>query len=170
MSENPLPTALPTRQAAAIEGRSARNRVTGKLKIAIEAMIWEGLPRAEAAAKAGMVDSSLRFALRKPHVLAHHNAELAALRTSLRARNAHRLNTIAQESPNHMASVAAIKTLEGLAEASEQHLTAAPQQTPGLTIVIHQPAAAPKIADASVIRIEQPGMPSPPSGFSGDRC
>lgn len=136
MSENSLPTALPTRQAAAIEGRSRRGAVTGKLKIALEAMIWEGLPRTEAAAKAGMADSSLRFALRKPHVLAHHNAELAALRTSLRARNAHRLNTIAQDSPNHMASVAAIKTLESLAETSEQHLTAAPLQTPGITIRI----------------------------------
>ena len=92
-------------------------------------MIWEGVPRAEAAAKAGLADSSLRFALRKPHVLAHHNAKLAALRTSLRARNAHRLNTIAQESPNHMASVSAIKTLESLAEAPEQHL-ASPRQTP----------------------------------------
>jgi hypothetical protein len=161
MSENSLPTAFPTRQAAAIEGRSRRGAVTGKLKLklALEAMIWEGLPRTEAAAKAGMADSSLRFALRKPHVLAHHNAELAALRTSLRARNAHRLNTIAQESPNHMASVAAIKTLEGLAETSEQHLAAAPQQTPGLTIVIHQPAA-PKIVDVPFIRIDQPGVSS----------
>jgi hypothetical protein len=157
MSENSLPTAIRTRQAAAIEGRSKRLTVTGKLKVAIEAMIWEALPRAEAAAKAGMADSSLRFALRKPHVLAHHNAELAALRTSLRARNAHRLNTIAQESKNHMASVAAIKTLEGLADASEQHLAAGPRQTPGLTIVIHQPAV-PKIVDMPFIRIDQPGM------------
>jgi hypothetical protein len=46
MSENPLPTALPTRQAIEAKDRSARNRVTGKLKVAIEAMIWEGLPRA----------------------------------------------------------------------------------------------------------------------------
>jgi hypothetical protein len=98
MSEN----SLPTRQAAAIEGRSARNRVTGKLRIALEAMIWEGLPRAKAAAKAGMADSCLRFALRKPHVLAHHNAELTALRTSLRARNVHRLDSIADTSGNNM--------------------------------------------------------------------
>jgi hypothetical protein len=32
MSENPLPTAFPTRQAAAIPGRSRRGAVTGKLK------------------------------------------------------------------------------------------------------------------------------------------
>src|SRR5690242_3917913 len=98
MSENPLPTKLPTRQAKAVEGRSKRLRVTGKLRMAIEAMIWEGLPRKEAAEKAGLADSSLRFALRKAHVLAHHNAELAALRTSLRARNVHRLDNIADTS------------------------------------------------------------------------
>ena len=158
MSENSLPTTLPTRQAAAIEGRSKRLAITGKLRIAIEAMIWEALPRAEAAAKAGMADSSLRFALRKAHVIAFHNAELATLRTSLRARSAHRLNTIAQESPNHMVSVAAIKTLECLAEASEQHLGGGQRQTPGVVIQIIQPAAAPKIADMPLIRIDQPGM------------
>jgi hypothetical protein len=49
MSENPLPTTVPTRQAIEAKDRIARNRVTGKLKIAIEAMIWEGLPRMEAA-------------------------------------------------------------------------------------------------------------------------
>jgi hypothetical protein len=85
MPENSLPTAVPTRQAIEAKDRSQRMRVTGKLKVAIEAMIWEGVPRADAAAKAGMADSSLRFALRKPHVLAHHNAELASLRTSLPA-------------------------------------------------------------------------------------
>src|SRR5258707_14279030 len=87
MSDNSLPTAFPTRQAAAIPGRSARNKVTGKLRTALDLMVWSGERRAEAAEKAGLADSSLRFALRKPHVLQHYNAELAALRTSLRAKN-----------------------------------------------------------------------------------
>jgi hypothetical protein len=143
MSENSLPTTLPTRQAAAIEGRSKRLAVTGKLKAALEAMIWEGLPRAEAAAKAGMVDSSLRFALRKPHVLAHYNGELAALRTSLRARNVHRLDGIASTSTNDMAKVAAIKTMEGLADASA-HLNSVDQpRIPGVQIVIVQRSTTP---------------------------
>ena len=129
MTENSLPTTLPTalpttRQATAIEGRSKRLRVTGKLRIAIEAMIWEGLPRSEAATKAGLADSSLRFALRKPHVLAHHNAELAALRTSLRARNVHRLNDIGDKSGNDMAKVSAIKTLEQLADVAHHAIQA----------------------------------------------
>jgi hypothetical protein len=58
-----------------------------------------------------------------------------------------------------MASVAAIKTLEGLADASEQHLAAGPRQTPGLTIVIHQPAM-PKIVDMPLIRIDPSGTMS----------
>src|SRR6266436_9000636 len=115
-----FPTSFPTRQAAAIEGRSKRLRVTGKLRTAIEAMIWEGLPRKEAAEKAGLADSSLRFALRKTHVLAHHNAELAALRTSLRARNVHRLDTIADTSGNDMARVASIKALELIADQADE--------------------------------------------------
>ena len=156
MSDNSLPTTLPTRQAIEAKGRSARNRVTGKLRIAIEAMIWEGLPRAKSATKAGMADSSLRFALRKPHVLAHYNAELAALRTSLRARNVHRLDSIADKSGNDIARVQAVKALESLADASEQQFGEGPRQTAGITIVIHQPA--PKIVDMPLIRIDQPGM------------
>jgi hypothetical protein len=74
MSDNLLPTTLPTRQAAAIEGRSRRGTVTGKLKAALDLMVWSGERRAHAAEKAGLADSSLRAALRKPHVLQHYNA------------------------------------------------------------------------------------------------
>src|SRR5216683_1907793 len=116
MSDNSLPTTLPTafptRQAAAIEGRSRRGAVTGKLRTALDLMVWSGEKRAGAAEKAGLADCSLRAALRKPHVLQHYNAELTALRTSLRARNVHRLDTIADESRNDMARVAAVKALE----------------------------------------------------------
>src|ERR1700737_395536 len=105
-----------TRQAAAIEGRSRRGAVTGKLRTALDLMVWSGKKRADAAEKAGLADSSLRAALRKPHVLQHYNAELKALRTSLRAKNVHRLDTIADDSKNDMARVAAVKALEGIAD------------------------------------------------------
>lgn len=36
MPDNSFPTALPTRQAAAIEGRSRRGAVTGKLRTALD--------------------------------------------------------------------------------------------------------------------------------------
>jgi hypothetical protein len=84
-------------------------------------MVWSGLKRADAAQEAGLADCSLRAALRKPHVLAHYSAELAALRTSLRARNLHRLDTIA--------------------DGAEQHHRPGDTQSPGVCIVIVQPPA-----------------------------
>jgi hypothetical protein len=157
MTENSLPstipTALPTRQAVAVEGRSKRLRVTGKLRVAFEAMIWEGLTRKDAAAKAGLADSSLRFAMRKPHVMAHFNAELANLRTSLRARNLHRLDGIADASKNDMARVASIKALEQLADVAEQNYRADGPQ-PGVRIVIVQQGTEPKVANSAPISTE----------------
>jgi hypothetical protein len=135
----------PTRQAAAIEGRSGRNNVTGKLKVALDLMVWSGKPRAEAAAEAGLADSSLRFALRKPHVLAHYNGELAALRTSFRARNVHRLDGIAETSGNDMAKVSAIKTMEALADQAEATSKPGLQQMPGMVIIIQGTGADPKV-------------------------
>ncbi len=82
MSDEQLPAI--TRQKLAVPGRSRRNAVTGKLKAALEAMVWEGLKRDDAAAKAGLASASLRFALRKPHVLAFYRNECDALRESVR--------------------------------------------------------------------------------------
>jgi len=41
--------------------------------------------------------------------MAYYHAELKALRDNLRAHNVHRLDGIADTSPNHMARVASIK-------------------------------------------------------------
>jgi hypothetical protein len=136
--------AVPTRQKLAIEGRSRRGAVTGKLKAALESMVWEGLKRDEAAEKAGLADSSLRFALRKPHVLAFFRAETDALRNSLKARNLHRLDAIADDSKNDMARVASIKALEQISDvADEKRGPHGTGQLPGLQIVIVQAAARP---------------------------
>ena len=117
-----------TRQSQAIDGRSSPLKVTGKLRIAIEQMVWHGARRAEAAEKAGLKDHSLRAALRKGHVMAHYHAELGVLRESARARNFHRLDDIAESSPNAMAKVAAIKVMEAISEplASVASLSHAP--------------------------------------------
>jgi hypothetical protein len=145
-----------TRQAAAIPGRSRRNAVTGKLKAALDAMVWEGLKRQDAAAGAGLADSSLRFALRKPHVLAYFRAETAALRENLRARNLHRLDAIADDSKNDMAKVASIKVLEQIADVADQHSRPGDTQSPGVVIqIVNSPAPG---AIAPPIRtIDRPG-------------
>jgi hypothetical protein len=157
MSDGELPT-VPTRQAAAIPGRSRRGAVSGKLKTALELMVWSGEKRADAAQKAGLADSSLRFAMRKPHVMAYYRAELDALRNSLRARNLHRLDTIADTSPNHMARVASIKVLEQIADVAEQHQRPGDARSPGVVIVIQQAAPAPAAITGPMIAIE----PVPP--------
>jgi hypothetical protein len=139
MSENHLPTAFPTRQAAAIPGRSRRGAVTGKLKTTLDLMVWENLKRKDAAAKAGLTDPSLRFAFRKPHVMAYYRAELAALRENLRARNIHRLDGIADDSKNDMARVGAIKALELITDQADERGQGRGSVTlPGLQIVIFQ--------------------------------
>ena len=143
MTEKTLPT-VPTRQAAAIPGRSRRGAVAGKLRTTLDLMVWHGERRADAAEKAGLADSSLRFAMRKPHVMAHYSAELNALRLSLRARNLHRLDTIADGSKNDMAKVGAIKVLEQIADVAQQNSGLGSPQSPGVCIIIQ--AAGPKPA------------------------
>jgi hypothetical protein len=136
MTDGNLPTAFPTRQAAAIPGRSRRGAVTGKLRAALDYMVWDNLKRKDAADKAGLADSSLRFAFRKPHVMAYYHAELKALRDNLRAKNVHRLDGIADTSPNHMARVASIKALEQIADQADEKNRGGPALLPGLQIVI----------------------------------
>lgn len=102
---------IPTRQAIAAKDRSGKLTVSGKLKVAIDAMLYEGARRADAAASAGLTDHAVRAALRKPHVLAYYNAGLVVLRESERARNIHRLIEIRDKAEN-MPAVQAIRDLE----------------------------------------------------------
>lgn len=125
MTDATLPAPL-TRQAIEARGRSAPQRVTGKLKVALDAMVWSGLKRDAAAAEAGMSDHGLREALRRPHVKAHYLHQLEVLRTSERARNVHALADIRDASGNANARVAAVRTLEQMAEDGARERPAAP--------------------------------------------
>lgn len=124
------------------DGRSNKGQVTGKLKVAIDAMLYEGARRPDAAAKAGMTDHSVRSALRKPHVLAYYNAGLEVLRTSERPRNIKRLAEIRDKADN-MPAVQAIRALEQMAE-DEARPGGHTQQLPGLVVVINS-----RFADAA---------------------
>jgi hypothetical protein len=122
--------------------RSAPMRVTGRLKRALDSMIWEGLTRDQAAEAAGLTRHALYCALRKPHVLMHFRGELGTLRESTRAKNFHRLDGIAETSGNDMARVAAIKTMEAISD--EQTNNRGSSASPGVTIrIINQVAALP---------------------------
>jgi hypothetical protein len=150
-----IKTAEPTRQALAIAGRSARNRVTGRLKVAIETMVWSGACRADAAKISGLTDHSLRAALKKPHVKAVYLAELEVLRLSARARAFHRLVELSEQDDNKGAAVAAVRTmvLEGQ---DEMHRGGAGMPTqPGLTIQIINSMDALRVINPPTIEHER---------------
>lgn len=77
--------------AAAIKKQKKEIVLTPKNKAAIEAMVFEGLKRSEAAELVGLTDHALRTALTKPHVLAYLNDQIEVLRTSGRPRALHKM-------------------------------------------------------------------------------
>lgn len=111
-------------------------RVTGKVRVAIDSMVWDGLPRSKAAEFAGLSEHGLYKALRKPPVKAYYMAQLDILRTSERARNIHTLAEVRDQTTNQMARVQAVKALEQIDD-SEQ-ASRGSQALPGLQIVIVQ--------------------------------
>jgi hypothetical protein len=131
---------LATRQAIEAKGRSAPLKVTGKLRTAIEAMVWTGARRAQAAEQAGITDHGLRNALNKPHVKQFYLSQLEVLRTSERARNIHRLTEIRDKADN-MPAVNAIKMLEQIDEASSS-AGGTQMRSPGVVIIVQNGAAA----------------------------
>jgi hypothetical protein len=154
---NDLP---PTRQAIAAKDRSGKLTVSGKLKVAIDLMLFEAASRSEAASKAGMTDHSLRAALRKSHVTAYYNQGLHVLRTSERARNISALARVRDTSENGMAVVSAAKALEQLAETeSTAGRGSAVPVTPGMQLVIIQPstpAVTPQTIDVTTSKNSLP--------------
>lgn len=58
----------------------AKHRIKPALREAIRLMIWEALPRALAAQRAGMTDHGLYQALQRPHVQKLYNQEFTRLK------------------------------------------------------------------------------------------
>jgi hypothetical protein len=132
-----------TRQAIAAKDRSGKLTVSGKLKKAIDAMLFEGSCRADAAKAAGMSDHGLREAFKKAHVKAYYNQGLEVLRTSERARNIKRLAEI-RDAGNNMPAVQAVARLEQMADDENMRPGAHRQALPGLIVQINVPVAGPK--------------------------
>jgi hypothetical protein len=135
--------AQPNRQALAAQNRSLPGKVTGRLRNAIDAMVWKAASRKEAAQMAAMTDHSLRQALRRPHVMGYYLAECEVLRLSGRAKRLHRLEELASQDRNINGAVAAIKAAEQI-EDDTRASGRAGLTAPGLIIVIgNQPVAQP---------------------------
>lgn len=126
--------------------------LTRKIRAAIDAQVFEGLKRAEAAKKAGITDNALYQALRKPAPLAYWNECLQVLRTGERARNIIRLTEIRDQDENRTAAVRAVQVLEEAA-ASKQQQAGSKVVTPGIQIVINANSAERMMPDQTLIEI-----------------
>lgn len=123
--------------AKTADTKSLPLKVTAKLRTAVDAMVWQGLQREDAARSAGLTPNALYAALRKPHVKAHYLSECEILRTSGRARRIHRLEEIAEATSNLNASVQAIRTLDAVDGANSSIGSNGSASMPGVTIHIH---------------------------------
>jgi hypothetical protein len=130
-----------SRQVAAVQGRSAKGKVTGRLKLALSRMVWAGENRSVAAAAVGLQDDSLRRALKKRHVMAAYLAECEILRKSGRARRIHRLEELSEQNSNMQAAVNANRALENMGD--DAAATAGTVQRAGMLIVVVDGAGRP---------------------------
>lgn len=132
-------TAAPSRQALAAQDRSAPRQVTGKLKRALDLMVWERKTDSEAAVTVKMNVLSIRNAMQKAHVRAYYIAQRDVLRTRECAANIHTLIDVRDQTSNQMARVQAVKALEQLEDQPQSGRSAG--QVAGFVIqVINNPA------------------------------
>lgn len=83
---------LPAQKAAAALRKEKKEPVlTDKQTALVHAMVFEGLPRRDAAQVADLSDEAARVALLKPHVLAYLDECMVVLRTSARPRALNRM-------------------------------------------------------------------------------
>lgn len=122
---------------ATITGKSAPKQVTGKLKIAIDAMTWRGLPYDEAAKAAGLTTRALRMALQKEHVLRYMRSQRRALLASEGPRTIIRLADLRDQNDNRNAAVAASRTILSMADDDARRAGPGHGATqPGFVIII----------------------------------
>lgn len=115
-------------------------KITRQVRTAIEAMVWQGLKREDAANHAGMKDNSLYVALRRPDVKAFYLAECEVLRTSGKARRIHRLNAMVEQDDNKAAVINAAMALERI-NGGDSAGASSTSAAPGVVIQILTPAA-----------------------------
>jgi hypothetical protein len=83
-------TELTTQQRAAI-GKTVKGGVSGRLKAALDDMVWNGTAWDEAARKANLTVRAMRLAMGRPAVLAYLRRERGVRLVSASTKNLSRL-------------------------------------------------------------------------------
>lgn len=136
----PLTISTPTPSATV---RNERRRVTGRVKQALDAMVYEGKRFDEAAQQAGLTVRTMRYALERPHCLTYLREQKQVFRASVSAQNIHKLAELRDTSGNAMAQLGAIKVLEQID--SDPQSQSGGIRSPGFMIVVNagsQPAGS----------------------------
>ena len=126
----------PTRQAIQAKTASAPGKVSGALKLALDAIVHQGLTWEAAATHAKIQVRTMRLAMSKPHVLQYLRRERQVLLASYVAQNPRRLAQLRDQDENRAASVRAAATLEAMHDAPAARGGSDVPVQPGLQIVI----------------------------------
>jgi len=125
----------------ALTKRPKRMQMSGKLRAALDAMVWDALEWNEAARMFNFSVQAMRKALTRRHVLVYLRKEREVFRASIAPRNIHRLKQI-RDAADNMPAVQAIKVLEQIGEVDP--LRRVPDDSPHVTIrIVNAVNAAP---------------------------
>lgn len=134
-----------------------QERISGKVRIAIDAMVLEALPRPKAAEKAGMSEHGLYKALRKPPVLRYMREQMQVLRESAAARTLAKAEQLMDGADSEHVQADMTKWLAGLEGISpitkSENTSIIKDMRPGLTInmlVMSPDAADPRLIDGQM--------------------
>lgn len=143
IADQPTPRQIGRREA------SKPAKVTGRLKRALDLMVWDAKRDNEAAVETGITISAIRIALKQPHVRAYYREQIEVLRGRESARNIHRAIEI-RDAANNMPAIHAIRYLDGEDAENARQLNAM-HRSPGLTVVVVQGAA--EVRNAPVLDV-----------------
>jgi hypothetical protein len=109
-----LTTADPDATIAELEADTIG--VSGRIRVVIEAIVFEGMTRAQAAEKAGLPIQSARSMLCQPKYLKAMERALQVRRTLERPRNFQRMVELRDQDRHLPVALAAARTLDGLGD------------------------------------------------------
>jgi hypothetical protein len=150
--------AKPSRQALQAKTASKPLRVTGKLRVACDMMVWgvdgDGLALSwdEAARQADYRVRSMRLALERPHVVKYLNQQKEVFRSSASAKNISRAVQLRDQDDNRTAAQRALEWLDRTA-AERSHDGIGGSVMPGVVILIERERDARMVIDGTVIEL-----------------
>lgn len=133
-----------------------RRRITGKLKTALDLMIWGDKDSTaytwdDAAVKANFTTRAMRLALERPHVRAYLNAQRQVFREAVGARTISRLAELRDQDDNRNAAVSAARVLEQMGEEAAGGGSPGQRvQAPGFVIMVVNAAPVPALPAATI--------------------